>query len=604
MAFQAVASSQDARSPEPHGAASPRNWRWSALLIALVVLPYLPSLRNGWIWDDDYYITANPTLTSLDGLRRIWFEIGAVPQYYPLVHTTFWVEHHLWGTRPLGYHLDNILLHALGAILLWRLLARLNVPAPWAAAALWAVHPLQVESVAWATERKNVLCGVFLFASLIAYLRFDTSRSTRHYLTACALFLLALLSKTIACSMPAVVLVILWWKRPTLRWRDIFPLIPLLIVGAAMGILTGWMEREVVGARGPEWSIPFLSRCIIAGRAIWFYLGKLLWPWPLMFVYPRWEVAPKPALLLFPLSVLMALIILIAQRNRWGRAPAAAALIFIGTLFPALGFVNTLPMRYSFVADHFQYLSGAAVIAGLASILSVMLPRRAAMILCCTAIALFSILSLHHSRAFANAETLWRDTLARNPSAWIAHNNLGVILLERNDLPGATGHFQSALNLKPDHPEARLNLGMVAEKQQHWDDAVRWYHDALEVRPDYPEAYYNLGGVLAKQNELPQAIKAYQRALALKPSYPQARRNLAILLNRIGASVASQDDLPQAQSILLDALRADPDLVDAHVNLGIVLEKQGKFDSAQEQYRAALKLDPINTRARQRLRGG
>jgi hypothetical protein len=305
----------------------------------VVTVAYLPALRAGWVWDDDYYVTNNPTLNSLEGLKRIWFEIGAVPQYYPLVHTSFWVEHRVWGLRPLGYHLDNVLLHAVAAVLLWRVLVLLEVPGAWVAAALLAVHPLHVESVAWVTERKNVLSGVLYLSAGLVYLRFalrkPTALSWDMYLLSLLLFIGALWSKTVTCSLPAAILLVIWWKRGRITLKDVTPLIPFFIIGIGAALLTGWMEKHVVGAQGPEWQINFGQRCIIAGRALWFYLGRLIFPWPLMFIYPRWEVrASDWALYVFPVSAMAVLIGLILARKRIGRGPAIAALVFAGTLFP------------------------------------------------------------------------------------------------------------------------------------------------------------------------------------------------------------------------------------------------------------------------------
>ena len=249
-----------------------------ALLFLLVCLAYLPALRDGFIWDDDSYVTGNPTLRNLHGLYRIWFELGAVPQYYPLVHTTFWLEYHLWGLHPPGYHLINILLHAAAAVLLWQVLRGLQLPGAWLAAALFALHPIEVESVSWITERKNVLSAVFYFAAVLAYLRFAAwavpeganRRRWRWYFLALLLFLAALLSKTVTCSLPAALLLVCWWKQGRVRWADVYPLLPFFVVGMGLGLLTAGMEKYHVGAQGADWSLSFADRCLIAGRALWF----------------------------------------------------------------------------------------------------------------------------------------------------------------------------------------------------------------------------------------------------------------------------------------------------------------------------------------------
>ena len=248
----------------------------AGLIILITVLVYVPALRGGFIWDDDFYVTKNQALTSLEGLSRIWFELGATPQYYPLVHTSFWIEYHLWGLAPFGYHLVNVLLHAASAVLVWRILHHLGVPGAWWAAAIFAIHPVQVESVAWITERKNVLSGVFYLAAVWTYLRFRSLEEAapavggrrRFYLWTAALFVCALLSKTVTCTLPAALLLIVWWKRGRIGRRDLLPLLPLLVVGVVFGLVTAWMEKHHVGAEGEEWALSFLDRCLLANGAV------------------------------------------------------------------------------------------------------------------------------------------------------------------------------------------------------------------------------------------------------------------------------------------------------------------------------------------------
>ena len=270
----------------------------------MVFAAYAPVAGDTFIWDDDAYVTHNPTLRSIDGLRMMWFEPRSLPQYYPLVHTTFWIEYHLWGLAPLGYHADNVLLHAASVILLWRLLVRLQVPGAWLAAAIFGVHPVMVESVCWITERKNVLSLVFALLSMHCYLRFspaedfvgeegETPRTVGRwwwYAAALVLFVAALLSKTVVATMPAVLAVIYWWKRGRIPWREVMPLLPFFLIGIGLGLYTARLERIHVGAEGEEWSFTPLARVLIAGRAPWFYASKLLLPYPLIFFYPRWDI--------------------------------------------------------------------------------------------------------------------------------------------------------------------------------------------------------------------------------------------------------------------------------------------------------------------------
>ncbi len=343
----------------------------AALIILLTVVAYLPALRGGFIWDDDSYVTQNPALRSLAGLVAIWLKPGATYQYYPLVFTSFWAEYHLWGLQPFGYHLVNVFLHAVNAVLLWRVLRRLEVAGAWWIAAIFALHPVNVESVAWVTERKNTLSGLFYLLAALAWLRFRpltakvTARAPdwRYYWLAFGFIVCALFSKTVTLSLPAVLLLLIWWKTGRLEKRDALTLTPWFVLGAASGFMTRWMEQQLVRG-GAEWDLSFVQRCLLAGRALWFYAGKLFWPAHLTFIYPRWEIDAGAAWQYsFPLGIAAVLVALWFFRARIGKGPLAAVLFFGITLAPALGFANVYPFRYSYVADHFQYLASIGLIA-------------------------------------------------------------------------------------------------------------------------------------------------------------------------------------------------------------------------------------------------
>ena len=355
----------------------PKTFAHAAIIVAAVLVVYIPVWQAGFIWDDDQYVTKNVTLRDGAGLKRIWLDIGATPQYYPLVFTTFWVERQMWGvTHPAGYHITNVLLHAANAVLVWIALSRLKVPGAWLGAMLFAICPVHVESVAWVTERKNVLSGLFYLAALLAYFRFSgidngndvPSSHWRFYFLSLIFFAAALLSKTVTCTLPVVLGLILWWKTQPLRWQKFIPLIPLALLAVPAAMLTAGIEQRHVGARGPEWDFSFLERTLIAGRAVWFYVCSIFAPINLMFIYPRWGIdAGQWWQFLFPAGVLIALGLLWFWRKRLGKGPLVASLFFVGTLTPALGFVNIYPMRFSFVADHFQYLASIGVIALIAA---------------------------------------------------------------------------------------------------------------------------------------------------------------------------------------------------------------------------------------------
>jgi tetratricopeptide (TPR) repeat protein len=577
---------------------------WGALLVALTALAYGPALRAGFIWDDNLWITGNAALRSTDGLRRIWLEPLSAPQYYPLALTSFWVEYQLFGPDPRVFHAVNILLHGLSAVVLWRLLVRLTLPGAWLAAAAFALHPVHVESVAWVTERKNVLsglCYLLAFRVFVDVLLPDSrSRQVRWLLWAggTALFVAALLSKTVTATLPAALLLVVWWKRK-LTARDVLRVAPLLALGAAAGLGTAWLERGHVGASGPDFALSFVQRVLIAGRALWFYLGTLAWPAPLTFVYPRWHVDPAVWWQwTFPLAALAAVAGLWAARGRLGRGPLVAALFFAGTLFPALGFVNVYPMLFSFVADHFQYLASIGPIAALVAVATtrLRLPAPGRTAAAAAVLAVLGLLTWRQTRIYESLETLYRDTLAKNPAAWMAHNNLGRILDARGDAAGARYHFEETLRLHPGYAEGHNNLGVALEHLGNPEEALANYEEAIRLLPDYADAQYNLARLLAQRGRGDEAIPHYERTLAVRPDFPPARSNLGRLLYERGR-------LDDAETQLRESLRLRPGHPETLLTLGQVLEARGDVAGARDAYAAALRARPGWAEAEARLAG-
>ena len=434
-----------------------QQWLFAAALLVAVLLAYQPAWQGGFVWDDDSHVT-KPELRSWHGLYRIWFELGATPQYYPLVCTTFWVEHKLWGDATLGYHLVNLLLHATSALLVALVLRRLAIPGAYLAAAIFALHPVCVESVAWITELKNTLSGVFCLTALLSYLRFDQTRKTSLYLGALGLFVLALLSKTAIVMLPVALLVIAWWQRGRLSWRrDVLPAVPFFLASAAAGLLTVWVEREIVGAQGTSFQMTVVERCLLAGRVIWFYLGKLFWPTGLTFFYPRWQVSQAVWWqYLFPAAALLLGAGLWMLRGRW-RGPLAGLLFFVAMLFPVLGFFGVFYFTYSFVADHFQYLASLGVIALVSAGVALLLGRwglwrrPVGYAVCFTLLATLGVLTWRQCWMYADLETFYRTTIDRNPACWMAHNNLGPLLVARGRVDEAIAQYRKALEIKPDY---------------------------------------------------------------------------------------------------------------------------------------------------------
>lgn len=613
-------------------------------LLAATLAAYHPAWHGGLLWDDAQHLTP-PALRSLDGVRRIWLEIGATQQYYPVVHSAFWLEHRLWGDETLGYHLVSITLHAFSAFLAGLILRRLRVPGAWLAAAIFALHPVHVESVAWMTELKNTLSGVFCLAAALAWVRFDDTRRTGDYAAAALFFALALLSKTVVAMLPVVLLVVAWWKRGRVDLRrDAAPLAPLAALGAAAGALTAWIEHtEIIGPHAAAFSLTAVERFLVAGRAVWFYLGKLLWPSPLVFIYPRWDVSQTSwPQYLYPAALVACAAALWALRRRT-RAPFAALLAFCATLFPALGFVDVYPFRFSFVADHFQYLASLPVLALVAAGLTTLWrlyagteARGSWSIAAATTLFLIvcvplAALTWQQASLYADAATLYEATLRGNPSCWMAHVNLGVIERDRPgaDYSRALEHFREALRLQPALPEAHYDLGVTLQRTNRASEAVAEFREALRLSPTpIPEAHARLcqilreagrpdealascaeavalkpevatlhvemGNALLALGRLDEAERAYRDALRRQPTYPEAANHLGLVLQQQGR-------MDEAIACHREALRMNPDFADAFYYLGNALQRLGRFDEAARQYERAIALNPNDAAAHNNL---
>ena len=507
----------------------------AALLVGAVLLAYSPALTGGFLWDDDAHVT-RPDLRPLPGLARLWLDLEATQQYYPLLHSAFWLEHRLWGDAVVGYHLVNVLLHAASAWLLLVILRRLAVPGAYLAAAVFALHPVHVESVAWISEQKNTLSTVFYLCGFLAYLRFDEGRRRVHYAAATALFVLGLLTKTVVATLPAALLVVLWWRRGRLEARrDLLPLTPWLVLGAGAGLLTAWIERRLLGAEGAEFAFTLAERCALSGRVVWFYLGKLLWPADLMFVYPRWTIAARGWPQVLPTAVLLAPLLASWFVRGRSRAPLATSLLFLGTLFPALGFVNVYPFVFSFVADHFVYVPSLAVVAAAAAALALLRfrmrgsARRTGEVGAVVLVAALGLLTWRQSRVYRDPRSLYEATLARNPDCYLCLNNLGTLAVGDGRLDEAFDEFSRALRIHPRSVEALSNLGNLLLKSGSTSEAIEHYEAALRIAPRNVVTRTNLGIALLVAGRRAEARAQVEEALRVMPGYAPAQRSLELV---------------------------------------------------------------------------
>jgi len=506
------------------------------------------------------------------------------------------VEHHVWGNEVLGYHLTNLLLHMVSALMVVAIARRLSLPGAWLAGFLFALHPVCVNSVAWIAEQKNTLSACFYLGAALVYLYFDRKRRLHHYLLALGLFLLALMSKTVTATLPVSLLVVFWWQRGRLDWkRDVWPLVPWVAIGATAGLFTAWVERNYVGAQEPGLAMPLIDRFLLAGRVMWFYLGKLVWPVNLMFIYPRWHVdAAEWWQYLFPLGVLAAAAAFwrLAPRKR---GPLATFLFFAVTLFPVLGFLNVYPFLYSYVSDHFQYLASLGVIVPAASVLTLAaggiaaVDRRLPMLLAAILAAVLAIVTWRTSTLYQSPETLYADTLVRNPACWLAHNNLGDCLMKvPGRLPEAISHFEAALQINPDLPETHNNLGTaLARIPDRMPEAIAHFRAAIRIRPNFVDARMNLGNALAQMPEhAAEAIPEYEAVLRIAPDYSEAHYNLGISLSELPGR--SSEAIRQFEAVL----QLDPESADAHASLGKLLADDGRLIAAVAHLETALRIRP------------
>jgi protein O-mannosyl-transferase len=607
-------------------AARQRCWWLAALLVIGVVLAYQPVWHAGFIWDDDEFLTDNPTVKSVDfksadGLRQLWFTTASL-DYYPMTYTMWWLESRLWGNHALGYHLVNVLLHAFSAVLLWRVLRRLQIPGAWLAAAIFVLHPVNVESVAWISEGKNTLAMFFYAGTVLCWLKFEDSGLRRWYGLALTGFAFALFSKTAVAPLPVVLLGTAWWRRGRVGWKDFLRVVPFFVMAAAMGLVTVWFHLHRAMGHDVVRADDFWSRLAGAGWAVWFYLYKAVLPLKLAFVYPRWHIDAGNVLSCIPL-ILLAVAFVACWRHRQGRGKGLffALFYFVVLLLPVLGFVNIYFMRYSLVADHWQYFAIIGPIALAAA--HIRKPVLAAALL----LAL-GALTWKQCGIYSNAEAIWRATLARNPDSTMARNNLsrelllsggvdealklcqsvlatdpddftahfnmGTGLVQKGRLDEAIAQFQKALELQPANASICYNIGEAYSKKGQMDAAIRYLQKAIQLQPDYAAAFCNLGFALLQEGRQAEAIAAYNKALELDPRYALAHNDLGGILLKLGRPDEAMAHFQQAAEIL-------PGFAEAHFNMAEVFLARNRLDDAISQYQKALEFRPDLAEAQYKL---
>jgi tetratricopeptide (TPR) repeat protein len=542
----------------------------AAIAMVLVILAvYTPAMRAGFVWDDEVFVTENPLIEDPHGLYRLWFTTEST-DYFPLTSSILWFEWRLFGKNATGYHIINILLHAANAVLVWQCLKSLKIPAGWLAGLLFAVHPVNVVTVAWITEHKNTISMLFYLLSLILYMKFRDTGEQGCYWTAVILFLAALLSKTSVVMMPFVILGIGWWQEKAIRRKDLLKALPFFGLSLLLGLVTIWFQytnaigEEIVRYDG------FISRLAVAGRAIGFYFSKALFPFGLSFIYRRWELPENSMSSLFPTIVVILLLTFFwTNRKKWGRSLLFASGYFIVNLIPVLGFLDMYFMQFSLVADHWQYISIIGIMGLLAaggdSLLKKCQVRYPFRLLTGIAVATaFAGLSWQRAHIFKNEEVLWRDTISKDNAAWMPHNNLGILLMNKGNYEAAVHHFSEAVRIKADYWSAWYNMGNAFLKWKKPDKAIASYSESLRLNPKNIAALNNLGYVLFQNGNVEEAIRYYSEALRIAPSYESAHRNLGDAMVKLGK-------LEEAIYHYSQVLKTNPSDAGIHYNLFLLM---------------------------------
>lgn len=580
-----------AASAQKVSAAPPDFWQPVLATIGLVVAVfavYYPAWRGGFLWEDVLYAETNPLLTASDGWRRIWFSLDSPAQYFPLTHSLFRLEKAFWGTNLLAHHLINIALHAGSALIVWRLLRRLAVPGAWLGAALFALHPVQVETVAQISELKNVLMGLFFIASLYFWARYREEKNANWWIASFVCYLLALAAKTNACVLPAVLPLILWWRRERFSGKTLLEIVPFAIFGAGAAALAILWERLHNTSSSFVMNAGLIERALIASRALFFYLGKLLWPLHLIFNYPAWNFSSgHPLDFIWPAAVALLAFAIFLLRRRAGRGPEVAVLYFVVALSPFLGFVAIYTFRYSYVADHYQYLAsiGPLVLIAGAATMATRHYRTIQSALMASALVLLAYLTWRQAHNYKDADTLWIETIRQNPESWVSENNYGTVLVARGDYRLALAHFTRGYQLNPADMEVARNMGLCLMDLQRPASALPYLEQATQLDDRDTNTRRDLGRALLQLNRVNEAAGVLERVIQIKPNDAKARTLLA-------ATLIQQGQHEEAMTHLRAALLAQPDDAETMTQVANLYLQSHRDREAADLLRQILNLRP------------
>jgi len=615
---------------------------WKCFLLQVMVIVVLglwvfwPALHGDWLWDDALLISKNPLVHDPDGLWKIWFEPNRLMDYFPLKVSVEWLEWHLWGNDTFNYHLTTLILHLVGALLVWRLFSKLGLRLAWLGGLIFAIHPVVVESVAWISEIKNTLSLPPLLWAMCALIDYDERGSRRDYFLALGLFLAAMLCKTTVVMLPVVILLYAWWKRGRIGWSDVKVSLPFFAVSLALGLTTIWFLHH--HAITKLLAIPmggFFSRLALAGLSLAFYFSKCFWPVGLAPIYPKWIVDPPSLVQFLPWPILVGVVgWLWAKRATWGRHALLGLGFFLINLAPFIGFVAGSYMSFTWVMDHLLYLPLIGLVGVVVAVMGQVEEKLSRSVrpfaigIVGSVIGLLAYGSHEYSKLFVNEETFWAYTLQENPEAWLAHNNLGLILSEKGQMAEAKEHYRQAFELNPDYAAAHYNLGNTLLHENQVSEAMEQFNLALKSYPDYAEAHTNLGNAFLQMSRFPQAIEQYEYAIRINPGIAATHNDLGLALSQtkrmneaveqfeqalkiapqnpimrsnLGDALMTVNQIPEAIEQYEEAIQINPNYIEARNSLGVALSQSGRIPEAIEQFEISLRINPNDTNVRNQL---
>ena len=512
----------------------------AALILLATAIAYWPVRHAGFIIDDDVLLTSSPLIKAPDGLYRFWFTAEPI-DYWPLSNSSLWFEWRLWGMQPTGYHVTNVALHLASAFLLWAVLRQLSIPGAFLAAMLFAVHPMNVESVAWIAQRKSLLAMLFALSAVACYLRIERRSASRGstaawYAVSLLAFVLAALSKISVAVLPLLLGLLIQWRRSLTRW-DAVRLAGFAVVALGLVSVNFWFRghgSEIATVTGTR-----TERGLGAGAAIWFYLYKALVPVRSCFIYPVWRVDATEVRWWLPaLAGAFTTAALWRYRRAWSAGCWVAWAWFCASLLPALGLTERLV-----VADHYVHLALVAVVALAGGAWATAWQRAAGAtrwLITAAAVAVVGALALlsHRQAAlYADSVTLFRAATVQCPDAANGHHNLGYALLRAGRPQEAVAELAEAVRLAPDSPEAHANFGAALAQVGEREAAAAQLGQALAIRPEHAGTYNDLGAVLRESGRVDESIGYFEQALRLMPTMAEAHCNLGKALLQSGRRV-------------------------------------------------------------------